>query len=174
VKVTISIFTIALVLLSGVPLMSSPSVMNYASARDADTQTEANANECDTGTNCAINSPQTQGDSTANSPINLQISKFNEDVEVAPEPPGGPPPQTCVECFTKFLTFREIVHFEDAWDPPLNEIGFLCTDLEDSRGREQVDFLRTIESVLLFRANVDGPTVDEVINCLKRVLGLTP
>ena len=75
----VSIFTILLVLLSGIPLISSPGAINYASARYANTQTQANANECDTGTNCAINSPQTQGDGTANSPTNLQISKFNEE-----------------------------------------------------------------------------------------------
>jgi hypothetical protein len=83
----VPIFTILLVLLSGIMLLSSPGAINYASARYANTQTQANANECDTGTNCAINSPQTQGDGTANSPTNLQISKFNE--EQVEEPPVG-------------------------------------------------------------------------------------
>ena len=85
----VSIFAIALVLTSGIPLFSGPGVINNASARYAqtNTQTQANANECDTGTNCAINSPQTQGDGTANSPTNLQISKFNE--EQVEEPPVG-------------------------------------------------------------------------------------
>lgn len=74
------ISTLVLVLLSGMPLISSPGAMNYASARDAtNTQTQANANDCDTGTNCAINSPQTQGGGSASSPTNLQISGFNEE-----------------------------------------------------------------------------------------------
>jgi hypothetical protein len=61
----------------------SGSSMNYVTAKydNTNTQTQANSNECDTGTNCAITSPQTQGDGTANSPTNLQISKFNEDLE---------------------------------------------------------------------------------------------
>lgn len=86
-----SIFTIVLVLVSGVPLFSGPGVINNANARyaPANTQTQANSNECDTGSNCAINSPQTQGDGTANSPTNLQISRFNEDQ--AGEPSTGMP-----------------------------------------------------------------------------------
>ena len=82
---SILVFTIVLVLMSGLPLVASPGAMNYASAKyaPADTQTQANANECNTNTNCAVTSPQT-GDGTANSPINLQISKFNEADE---EPP---------------------------------------------------------------------------------------
>jgi len=74
----VSILAILLVLLSGIPLISG-SATNYASAKYANTQTQANVNECENGTNCAINSPQSQGDGTASSPTNLQISKFNED-----------------------------------------------------------------------------------------------
>ena len=65
--VLISIFTIVLVLLSGIPLMSGGAT-NYANAKYANTQTQANANECDEGTTCAINSPQTQGDGSVSSP----------------------------------------------------------------------------------------------------------
>ena len=85
----VSIFTIVLVLLSGLPLIASPGAgMNYANAKyPLNTQTQANANDCNTGTNCAINSPQTQGDGTANSPTNLQISEFNEEQE---DGVGGP------------------------------------------------------------------------------------
>jgi hypothetical protein len=70
-----------LVLLSGMPVLSSGSVANYASARyaPADTQSQGNSNECDTGSNCGITSPQSQGDGTANSPVNTQISGFNEE-----------------------------------------------------------------------------------------------
>ena len=76
-----------LVLISGMPVLSSGSFTGTAQARyAADTQTQANSNECDTGTNCAITSPQTQGDGTANSPLNLQISKFNEQQD---EQDGG-------------------------------------------------------------------------------------
>ena len=78
-----------LVFLSGMPVLSSGSITNYANARYANTntQSQANANDCTTGTNCAITSPQTQGDGTANSPTNLQISKFNEEQEEGVE--GG-------------------------------------------------------------------------------------
>jgi hypothetical protein len=55
--------------------------MNFADARYANTQTQANANDCNTGTNCAINSPQTQDDRSSSSPTNLQISRFNEEQE---------------------------------------------------------------------------------------------
>ena len=79
-----------LVLLSSIPVLSSDSSINYASAKYAtNTQTQVNNNECDTGTNCAITSPQTQGDGTANSPTNLQISRFNE--VQAGEPSMGMP-----------------------------------------------------------------------------------
>jgi hypothetical protein len=77
----VSIFTIFLVLVSGIPLISG-GAMNYANAKYAtNSQSQANANECEVGTNCAINSPQTQGDGTANSPTNLQISRFNDEEE---------------------------------------------------------------------------------------------
>lgn len=81
----VSIFTIVLVLLSGIPLISS-SAMNYANARYANTQTQANANECEGGTNCAINSPQTQGDGVASTPLSLQIS--NSGLQGPPGPQG--------------------------------------------------------------------------------------
>ena len=84
------IFTILLVLLSGIPRISSPGAINYASARYANTQTQANANDCNTGTNCAINSPQTQGDGSASSPTNLQISKSREEPLGAPTTPLEP------------------------------------------------------------------------------------
>ena len=38
-----SVFTIVLVLLSGISLISGPGAMNYANARYANTQTQANA-----------------------------------------------------------------------------------------------------------------------------------
>jgi hypothetical protein len=91
-KITyLSIFMILLVLLSGIPLISGSGTVNFASARYANTQTQANANECDTGTNCAINSPQTKGDSTANSPANLQISEANEEASTPLPPTSGEP-----------------------------------------------------------------------------------
>jgi len=85
----LSIFTIVLVLHSGILLISSPGQMNFASARytPADTQTQANANECNTGTNCAINSPQTQGDGSASSPTNLQISGLRDEQRQEPQVP---------------------------------------------------------------------------------------
>lgn len=83
----VSIFAVVLVLMSGIPLFSGPSIINNASARysPTNTQTEANTNECTTGTNCAVNSPQTQGDGSAWSPTNLQISGFDGE-----QPPTGP------------------------------------------------------------------------------------
>src|SRR5688572_9640498 len=82
----LSIFTIVLVLLSGIPLISGGAT-NYASARYANTQSQANANECNTGTNCAINSPQTQGDGSASSPTNLQISGLRDEQRQEPQVP---------------------------------------------------------------------------------------
>jgi hypothetical protein len=96
----VSIFAILLVLLSGMPVLSGGSITtNYASARYANTQTQANANDCNTGTNCAINSPQTQGDGSASSHTNLQISKSTGE-----ELPAIPRSQlyelsSCVETF---------------------------------------------------------------------------
>ena len=81
----VSIFTIVSVLLSGIPLISS-SAKNYANARYANTQTQANANECEGGTNCAVNSPHTQGDGVASTPLSLQIS--NSGLQGPPGPPG--------------------------------------------------------------------------------------
>lgn len=91
-KVTyVSILALVLVLLSGIPLISSPSATNYANARYANTQAQSNANECDTGTNCAINSAQTQGDRSASSPTNLQITETSGTVPspIATSPPPG-------------------------------------------------------------------------------------
>ena len=86
----VSIFAMALILLSGIPLISGGTI-NFSSAKYlTNTQTQANANECDTGTNCAINNPQTQGDGSASSPTNLQISKFNEVQEEGPTTPDSP------------------------------------------------------------------------------------
>jgi hypothetical protein len=65
------------------------------------------------------------------------------------------------------------VHFEDAWNPPLDDIGFVCETLMNLRGQEQAEFLLTIGAVLQF-IGVDRSTADDVINCLKRVLSLTP
>lgn len=86
-------------------------------------QANAQANACGNGqvptnTGCENIGSQIQGDGNA-----VAMAALHTFADVAQEPPGGPPtggppPQTCVECFTKFLTFREIVHFEDAWDPP--------------------------------------------------------
>jgi hypothetical protein len=83
-----SIFTIVLVLLSGIPLVSGTGVINNVSATYAptNTQSQGNANDCDTGTNCAINSPQTQGDGSASSPTNLQITETNGLNEDLTEP----------------------------------------------------------------------------------------
>jgi hypothetical protein len=89
-KVTyVSLLVLVLVLLSGVPLISSPSTTNYANARYANTQAQSNANECDTGTNCAMNSAQSQGDGSASSPTNLQITETGSTV---PSPTATSPP----------------------------------------------------------------------------------
>jgi hypothetical protein len=82
------IFVISLVLLSGLPLISTGTT-NFAMARYANTQTQAIVNEC-TGpnVNCAVTSPQTLGDGGASTPINKQISKFNQEIN-GPEIPGG-------------------------------------------------------------------------------------
>jgi hypothetical protein len=84
------IFTIVLVLLSGIPLISG-GVANYAYARYANTQTQSNANDCDGGTNCEVNSPQTQGDGVASTPLSLQFS--NPGLQGPPGPLGPPGPQ---------------------------------------------------------------------------------
>ncbi|HEY1247426.1 MAG TPA: hypothetical protein VGE97_00420 [Nitrososphaera sp.] len=76
--VSLSIFAIVLVLMSGVPFMSGGGSNAYARyARN--TQTQTNINTCSNGTNCAITSPQTQGEGSVSSPTNVQISKFNEE-----------------------------------------------------------------------------------------------
>ncbi|MGH9988347.1 MAG: hypothetical protein ACRD8W_30805, partial [Nitrososphaeraceae archaeon] len=88
----VSIFTVVLVVLSGIPLLSGGGT-NYANAKYAtNTQLQGNANDCDNGSNCAINSPQTQGDGTASSPTNLQISETNEEASTTPPPTSGPGP----------------------------------------------------------------------------------
>lgn len=80
----VSIFTVVLVVLSGIPLLSGGGT-NYANAKYAtNTQLQGNSNECNTGTNCAINSPQTQGDGSASSPTNLQISETSEEAPTTP------------------------------------------------------------------------------------------
>jgi hypothetical protein len=101
--VLISIFTIVLVLLSGIPLMSGGAT-NYANAKYANTQTQANANECDEGTTCAINSPQTQGDGSVSSPTNLQISETNEEASTTLPPTSGPGAHTSLVQITTFVS----------------------------------------------------------------------
>ena len=53
------------ILLSDIPITSVGGTTNYAHAKYANTQTQANTNDCNTGTDCAITSPQTQGDGSA-------------------------------------------------------------------------------------------------------------
>ncbi len=71
--VSLSIFAICLVLMSGIPFMSGGAGAYAKYARN--TQTQSNTNNCSNDSNCAINSPQTQGDGTAISMTNLQMSK---------------------------------------------------------------------------------------------------
>jgi hypothetical protein len=100
----VSIFTVVLVVLSGIPLLSGGGT-NYANAKYAtNTQLQENSNECNTGTNCAINSPQTQGDGSASSPTNLQISETNEEASTTPPPTSGPGPHTSLVQITTFVS----------------------------------------------------------------------
>jgi hypothetical protein len=100
----VSIFTVVLVVLSGIPLLSGGGT-NYANAKYAtNTQLQGNSNECNTGTNCAINSPQTQGDGSASSPTNLQISETNEEASTTPPPTSGPGPHTSLVQITTFVS----------------------------------------------------------------------
>lgn len=83
-----SIFVTALVVMSGITLMSG-STTNFAIAKYANTQAQSIVNDCvGPNANCAVNSPQTQGDGGASTPMNLQISKFEEQIQ-EPEFPGG-------------------------------------------------------------------------------------
>jgi len=84
----LSIFTIVLVLLSGIPLISGGAT-NYASARYANTQSQANANDCDNGAICAADSSLFQGEGIAGSPIYSQISNSELQGLLGPQGPKG-------------------------------------------------------------------------------------
>ena len=77
----VSIFSIVLVLMSGIPFMTGGGSA-YAKFVSTKTQSQANINNCSNDSNCAITSPQTQGDGSASSPTNIQISEFNEQGQI--------------------------------------------------------------------------------------------
>ena len=110
IYVSLSLFAILLVLMSGALFMSGGGA--YARYASTKTQSQANTNNCNNGTNCAVTSPQTQGDSSASSPTSVQISKFNE--ENSPGVGGEPNPgakgflqvKKVVNCPTGFQCLR--------------------------------------------------------------------
>jgi hypothetical protein len=156
-KITyLSIFMILLVLLSGIPLISGSGTVNFASARYANTQTQANANECDTGTNCAINSPQTKGDGTANSPANLQISEANEEASTPLPPTSGEP--------TAFLQIATHVTCDPGFDcPNANDFEYDIIPVEQGVSAEPQTFIGSDIGTVIKFTNFDESTIDFVL-----------
>ena len=93
-KVTcVSVFTIALVLLSSMPLISGVgSSINYANAKYSNSQAQSFVNECgldeSSGINCIASGPQTQADGSATAtPI---VSNTGGQGQQGPPGPQGP------------------------------------------------------------------------------------
>lgn len=123
--------------------------------------------------NCGNTVSQQEGGGEASSPITLQIA--NPTIEVqAPPPPSPPEPQTCEECFTAFLTAEQIAEFEEAIsipNPELSTIEEVCAFLESNPPVNLPDNLNAV-AFFLQESGIDQPTIDEIIDCLERVLGL--
>ncbi len=82
-----------------------------------------------------------------------------------------PPPRTCVECFTAFLTAEQIAELVRL--PPFSGPGSLeaeCARLEGLSPELQMAELAV--AMTAPHLGIDGPTIEKIIDCLERVLGL--
>ncbi len=77
--------------------------------------------------------------------------------------------QTCVTCFES-LSVEERAEFETFFFV----IEELCAHLEIVPAPEQEDILRVVGNVLELAVGVDPSTVQDIIECLRDVLGLPP
>lgn len=118
--------------------------------------------------NCGNTVSQQAEGGEASSPITVQTA--SPTIEVQAPPPVEPvEPQTCEECFTAFLTADEIDSFLELL-LDIDSLEELCTLIEDLPPQQQAQVLDSI-AVGLGIIGVDGPTIDEIIDCLERVLG---
>jgi hypothetical protein len=80
-----------------------------------------------------------------------------------------PPPQTCVECFTTFLTAEQIEQLLSVH--VTNTIEEFCQFAESIP--DQPGFLDATATVLA-EQGVGDLNIEQLIDCLERALGLTP
>jgi hypothetical protein len=90
-------------------------------------------------------------------------------------PPTEPEPQTCVECFTKFLTPEQIGELlrnsQQLVGHATNTIEEFCQFAESLP--DQSGFLDALPDVLATYEDMpDDLTIEQLIDCLERVLGL--
>lgn len=124
--------------------------------------------------NCGNTVSQQEGGGEASSPITLQIASPTIEVQAPPtEQPEPPEPQTCEECFTAFLTPEQIEAFEETLSAMtiFSTIEEVCEELEDLPPEALPGALEDVAG-LLEDSGIDQSTIDEIIDCLERVLGL--
>lgn len=124
--------------------------------------------------NCGNTISQQEESGQASSPVTSQIASPTIEVQSA-APPPTPEPQTCLECFTAFLTANEIALFEQAFSDftmgEITTIEELCPTLEVLNDVQLQQALGDI-AILLTQTGIDQPRIDDIINCLERVFGL--
>jgi hypothetical protein len=137
-------------------------------------QAQSLVNECPGGDksspNCANNGPQTQADVTAGTPITFQISNLVKEGPIIPPPSPPSEPQTCTECFRKFLSPEQIAEFESLAIPGDDDLELICAGIEGAEN--QMEILQDLADVLESVLEVDELTIEQIIDCLERVLGL--
>jgi hypothetical protein len=120
--------------------------------------------------NCG-NTVSQQGEAgQASSPITLQTASPTIEVQAPPTEPLEP--QTCEECFTNFLTAEQIAEFLQQFaGPGQDTIEEVCAFLEGLPPDEIPVQLEGTIAPFLQESGIDQPTIDEIIDCLERVLG---
>jgi hypothetical protein len=184
------ITTIALLLvISTVPTLTPQSVSAYEK-NQATSQTSACGNEfIPINIGCQNTGSQILGDENA---VALTAQQTFPEVKlVQKEPPKTPPeeicgdgidndgdglidedcpppePQTCVECFTTFLSETEIKQFLEILAPGTGTgLDDVCSTIELAPGN-----LNTVATTLEFMG-IDEETIQQIVDCVERVLGL--
>jgi hypothetical protein len=158
------ITTIAALLLviSAVSTVTPESVSAYEK-NQATSQTSTCGNEfIPINIGCQNTDSQIQGDENAAALTAQQtfpeVKSFSKDDKKFP--------QTCEECFTEFLTEAQIQNFLDVASSEDITLEEVCASIEPNKIELVGDILNL--------AGIDEETIQQIMECLERVLGFEP